>query len=131
MREMQHQTILSSSSSRSLRGGDEHDDWEWPTCQAEYTFLEQVGKGATAEVWIAYCDSLDALAAVKKFYLLRKPPTPEKTPNEVPLPGHDAFGTAGCLDDRDLYTAKVLRHDTRCSCLAGPSSTRGCRDAPA
>ena len=79
--------MLSSSSSKSLRGANdhEHESLEWPTSQAEYTLLEQVGKGATAEVWIAYCHSLDAWAAVKKFYLLKLPSSAETGPNEVRL----------------------------------------------
>ena len=75
--------MLSSSSSKSVRGAEAGEGWDWPTCQAEYTLLEQVGKGATAEVWIAYCHSLDAWAAVKKFYLLKTPSSAEMEPNEV------------------------------------------------
>ena len=81
--DLQHRTMLSSSSSKSLRGANHHDSWEWPTCQAEYTLLEQVGKGATAEVWIAYCHSLDAWAAVKKFYLLKPPSSVDAKRDEV------------------------------------------------
>ena len=128
---MQHRAILSSSSSRPLRGSNDTDSWEWPTCQSEYVLLEQVGKGATAEVWIAYCQSLDALAAVKKFYPLKQPTSAITEPDEVQLscPSAHSGLKPACLSL--LVAAQMSMHLTSSGCLAGPSGAGSCGHAPA